>query len=268
MRILDLPQFACFRAQEAGVKVLRHRDSSRDLWQLFDSGTFEDYQNGQDWDVFGSAEFIISLIAERQRFARFVGVWRVLKKRKGPKGGFRYSTEVVPGFEELQGRLVVEWGEGARSWAQRLDGKGNKSVSEILPANYVMEFPGFYDLVLSYSQLQKLIHNPEPNREWHRMLSSVSGVYIILDSRTGNQYVGSAYGKDGIWGRWRAYAKNPSGGNKLLKELLTQRPNAATDLQFSILRVLEPGATKDDVLQQEILTKAKLGTRAFGLNDN
>jgi hypothetical protein len=86
MQILDLPQFACFRAQEAGVKVLRHRDPSRDLWQLFDAGAFDDYQNRQSWDVFGSAEFIISMIAERQRFARFVGVWQVLDKREGPKG--------------------------------------------------------------------------------------------------------------------------------------------------------------------------------------
>lgn len=268
MRLLDLPQFTRFRDEVAKVKVLRHSDSSRDLWQLVEAGTFQKFQNVQSLDVFGRADYIVSFIAERRRFARLVGVWHVLKKWKGPHGGFRHNTAEVEGFEDLSGRLVVDWGKGTRSWAQNLDSAGNKPVSEILPANYVMEFPGFYEVVLSFPQLRKLVNNPEANREWHRMLSSVSGVYVILDSKTGDQYIGSAYGKDGLWGRWRSYAKNPSGGNKLLKELLSRRPDAASDFQFSILRVLEPGCTRDDVIRQEVLTKTKLGTRAFGLNGN
>jgi hypothetical protein len=100
------------------------------------------------------------------------------------------------------------------------------------------------------------------------MLSSVSGVYLILDQRSGKQYVGSAYGKGGIWARWRSYAKNPSGGNKLLKILLHKHPDHYKHFLFSIMRVLEPSATKDDVIAQEIITKDKLGSRAFGLNSN
>ncbi len=34
------------------------------------------------------------------------------------------------------------------------------------------------------------------------IVSSVNGVYLILDTRTGNQYIGSAYGNDGIWQKW------------------------------------------------------------------
>lgn len=267
MRILDLPHFARF-INAKNVRVVRHRAHDHDLWQLAESGQFTDYQDGQSWDVFGSAEFLISFIAERQRFARFVGVWQVLGKNKQAGGRVHYATQLVDGFEELKGRLVVEWREGARSWSQRLDRKGNRQVSEILPPNYVMEFPGFYEVALSYRQLQKIVAAPEANREWHRMLSSVSGVYIILDTRTGDQYIGSAYGKDGIWGRWRSYVKNASGGNKRLTEIISKNADRANDLQFSILRVLEPGATKHNVLSQEVRTKAKLGTRAFGLNAN
>jgi len=37
------------------------------------------------------------------------------------------------------------------------------------------------------------------------MLASVAGVYLILDTETGYQYIGAATGKDGIWGRWSKY---------------------------------------------------------------
>ena len=131
-----------------------------------------------------------------------------------------------------------------------------------------MYFPGFYNFTLSYDQLTTMITNPDSNREWQRMLSSVSGVYVILHQATGKQYIGSAYGAGGIWGRWASYAKSPSGGNLLLRELLQEDPNSHKSFQFSVLRVLESGATKDEVLGQEALMKRKLGSRTFGLNSN
>ena len=250
------------------VKVLRHRDLKTDLWELRRIGTFGDYQNGQSWDVFGRAKYVISFIAERNRYAKFVGVWQVDAKSQNSKGGFRYTTLELPGYSELEGRLVVEWGEGTRSWAQWLHAAGDKTVAELLPPNYVMDFPGFYNITLSYDQLTAIIANPDSNREWQRMLSSVSGVYVILHQASGKQYIGSAYGVGGIWGRWASYAKSPSGGNLLLRELLQEDPDSHKSFQFSLLRVLESGATRDEVLDQEALIKRKLGSRTFGLNSN
>jgi hypothetical protein len=268
VKILDLPQFHRFQGDHL-VKVLRHVDRKLDLWALFRQETFKDYQNGQAWDVFGNARYVISFIGERQNYAKFVGVWEVTgKQRKAEGKGYRYETRELPGFDDLVARLVVKWGDGTRSWAQWLHRKGNKEVSEVLPPNYVMEFPGYYEFRLSYAQLCQMVDNPDSNREWHRMLSSISGVYIILDTQSGNQYVGSAYGKGGVWSRWRTYAKNPSGGNKLMKELLRIYPDRHNAFQFAILRVLEPGCTKEEVIAQECLIKSKLGSRAFGLNDN
>jgi len=131
-----------------------------------------------------------------------------------------------------------------------------------------MDFPGFYNIALSFSRLKAMVDNPDSNREWQRRLSSVSGVYVLLDQRSGKQYVGSAYGAGGIWARWKSYAKSPSGGNALLKELLGNSPARYKQFQFSILRVLEPSAQRDEVINQEVLTKRKLGSRAFGLNSN
>ena len=267
MKLSDLHQFENLR-DDRSVKVLRHKDSWRDLWELRKAGRFGHYQNGQSWDVFGSARYIISFIAERNRYAKFVGVWEVISKHKKKTKGFLYRTKELPGFKELEGRLIVRWGEGTRSWAQWLHRQGNKDVVELLPPNYVMDFPGYYNFTLSYDQLKTMVKNPDSNREWQRMLSSVSGVYVLLDQRTGKQYVGSAYGTGGIWARWKNYVNTPSGGNLLLKQLLAKSPSRYKQFQFSVLRVLEPSATKDEVIDQEVLTKKKLGSRAFGLNSN
>jgi hypothetical protein len=267
MKLSDLHQFEQFRSDRF-VKVLRHKDSRWDLWELRKRGRFGHYQNGQSWDVFGNARYIISFIAERNRYAKFVGVWEVISKHKKKTKGFRYKTRELPGFKELEGRLIVRWGEGTRSWAQWLHRQGNKDVVELLPPNYVMDFPGYYNFTLSYGQLTTMVNNPDSNREWQRMLSSVCGVYVLLDQRTGKQYVGSAYGAGGIWARWKGYVKSPSGGNVLLKQLLEKSPSRYKQFQFSVLRVLEPSATKDEVIDQEVLTKKKLGSRSFGLNSN
>lgn len=267
MELLDLRQFERFRDRD-DVKVLRHKDSRKDLWELHRKGKFSHYQNGQSWDAFGNARYVISFIAERNKYAKFVGVWEILSKRKKKKvKGFMYSTKELPGFEDLKERLIVRWGEGTRSWTQLLHRKGNKEVVEILPSGSV-DFHSYYDFVLPYAELATMINNPDSNREWHRMLSSVSGVYVILDSKSGKQYVGSAYGDGGIWARWKRYMKSPSGGNALLKKLLSAKPGRYKFFQFSILRILEPSATKGDVIAQEIRTKQKLGSRAFGLNSN
>jgi len=271
MKILDLPHFARFYKNSL-VKVLRHKDSKKDLWGYVHANKFEWYQNGQSWDVFGKAQYIISFIAERHNYAKFVGVWKVLSKRRKTRKNFRYRTKKLTGFNDLAERLIIKWGDGAgsgaRSWAQWLHSKGNKEISEILPVNYVMDFHGFYDFILTYDKLYRMINHPEANREWHRMLSSISGIYIILDAKSGKQYIGSAYGKGGIWSRWKGYMKNPSGGNKEIKKLLRKHPGRYKSFKYSILRVLEPEITKDKVLEHESLMKEKLESRIHGLNKN
>ncbi len=267
MKILDLPHFAQLKDCPK-VKVLRHKDSRFDLWQLFRNGTFGKYQNGQSRDVFGESYFVISFIAERNNYAKFIGVWKVLSKKSRKEGGFRYKTKELSGFDDLKERLIIKWGDGAKAWAQWLHQKGNKEIYQMLPPDRVEDFPGFYDVRLQFGILRQIIDHPESNRDWHTMLSSVSGVYLILDSKSGSQYVGSAYGKGGIWSRWAGYIKNPSGGNKLIAELLKKYPNRYKDFYFSILRVLEPASTKEQVIDQEIKLKNKLGSRAFGLNGN
>lgn len=268
MNLSDIHLFDWMQGRK-DVKVLRHNDRDKDLWALRHDGRFQQYQNEQSRDVFGKAKFVVSFIAERGRYAKFVGVWSVDEKHADGEG-CRYVTTELPGYESLAGRLVIDWGDSARAWAQWMhEAGGNKPVMEILPPNYVKEFPGFYNFTLTHAELAQLIANPDSNREWQRMLSSVSGIYVILHKESGRQYVGSAYGENGVWGRWANYAKAPfTGGNVQLEALLAEFPEAYKDFQFALLRVLESGATRDDVLAHEGLVKQKLGSRIFGLNKN
>ena len=100
------------------------------------------------------------------------------------------------------------------------------------------------------------------------LLSNVYGVYIILDKKDGQRYVGSAYGKEGIWGRWSHYEQSKHGDNNILIELLKKDPMRYKNFQFSILSVLPNYSLREQVIQLESITKEKLRTRVFGLNAN
>ena len=128
-----------------------------------------------------------------------------------------------------------------------------KPVTEILPQGYITDFPGYLDFILNFDELLTIINYPDANREWHRRLSAVAGVYLIVDKVTGNQYVGSAYGNEGILGRWKSYTKNGHGGNKLLKSLVKNAPSYAQNLRFTILRTLPKSLTKREVIEYESL---------------
>ena len=117
-------------------------------------------------------------------------------------------------------------------------------------------------------KLREIVRNEY--REWKIVLSAVKGVYLITDTRTGKLYVGSAYGESGIWGRWCDYVNtNGHGGNKSLLELINKDKDYASEcFQFSILMLLPKTVTADEAIAKEQLFKRKLGTNAFGLNNN
>lgn len=170
-------------------------------------------------------------------------------------------------LNDLKERLIIDWGKGAINWQQWLK-VNDKEIVEILPKGYFDKFPGFLNFTLNFYELKKIIERPDSNREWHRMLGSVAGIYLILDTINGLQYIGSASGEKGILGRWEQYAKNSHGNNKLLIDLLNKHPERYKSFKFSILQTLPRTLTAKEVVAQEKKYKEKLGTRAFGLNGN
>lgn len=262
----------------AAVKLVRHKDRRLDLYSVYraDRAKFLEYQSTQKNDVFGNCDYIVSFIGEDGLRSRFVGVYRLNGCDVG-KGtididgntlapyNFKYRMEEVDGFDDLKERLVIRW-SNAISWHQWI--KNEMEVIEISPGLSYKHFTDYSEVVLSFPELQEVVVNEYS--EWKAVLSAVKGVYLITDTNTGRLYVGSAYGENGIWGRWCEYVTtNGHGGNKSLKELTDAVWDYAVRyFQFSILMILPKTVTAEAAIAKEQLFKRKLGTNAFGLNNN
>jgi hypothetical protein len=262
----------------AKAKMVRHEDRRYNIDQLRQDGQLEFYQGYQSRTIFECRHVVVFLGQPYQR-ALLYGVYRVasrhtsdgkvphgLKHREwAAPGRFWYDLERMPAFRDLEDRVVIEWGPSTRSWHQWLR---DREVTEIFPSGYVKEFPGYFDFVLSYNELRDIVNNAVANREWHRMLRAVAGVYLIVDRTTGRQYVGSACGEGGILQRWAAYVKTGHGGNKLLREMVSSDATRVQNLDFTLLQTMSRTATQAEVVACEQLHKRKLGSRVHGLNSN
>lgn len=263
------------------IKLVRHQDKRDNLQDIYsnDLSSFEFYQQYQERDVF-TCDYIISFLGLDNQRSKFIGIYKVLGKNSVntpitilnqrishliQNAKYHYDLKKVNIMDDLTDRLIVNWGEGTRAWHQWLI---SKEIIEILPTGYCKDFKGFDDVILTYKELKKIVDYPDASREWHEMLSSIFAIYLILDTTTGMQYIGSAYGQDGLLGRWRQYAQTGHGDNKILKSLLDNDSEGYKHFQYSILRALPKTLHKNEVLQYERLYKNKLGTKAFGLNLN
>lgn len=263
------------------AKLVRHQEKEYDIRDLHKAGYLEFYQSIQSKDIFSNCDYIFSFIGEEGTKATFVGAYKRKSTQKFDKSLvpagyplsvdedlYYYDFEKIRLLEDMVDRLVIDWGKSTRGWHQWLNSDKQKEVIEILPLGYTKDFPGYDDLLLTFDELSSIIKNKDANRIWHLMLGSVAGVYLIVDTVTGLQYVGSAYGEDGILGRWKAYVDTKHGGNKILTALVQDDPERCKKFQFSILQTLPRSMNKDEVIRKEQVYKQKLGTRAFGLNDN
>jgi hypothetical protein len=172
-------------------------------------------------------------------------------------------TELSP----YKNRLVIDWGSSTVQWVQT---QTDKEIWQILPVGFVSEFPGWNQVFISHRELKAIIDNPEGNLDWQLFLNSHDGVYVILDTSTSKNYVGSAYGCNGIWGRWSGYAKTNDNGNQALVELTNLNPSHADNFMYSIHHVFPKGSlTEREILDYESLLKNKIGSRSInGLNRN
>ena len=173
--------------------------------------------------------------------------------------------EEIDGYDDLKERVIIRW-ENAISWHQWI--KNEMEVQEISPGLHYKRFTDYFDFILDFKELQEIVI--EQYQDWKTVLSAIKGVYLITDKNTGRLYIGSAYGEDGIWGRWKEYvATNGHGWNKSLKELLDEDwEYACKYFQFSILMILPKTVTPEEAIRKEQLFKQKLGTNSFGLNNN
>lgn len=257
----------------AVVKLVRHQDrrslygrTPYDLWRA-GAGEFERYQKIQRRPVFDGARFIASFVVAPYNETLFVGLYCIGGRETVPAGmtdplsgcdvgGLHfYDLSTSTALTEYWGKMVIEWGGAYRAWFQ-FAAKQDKVVLEIRRRVEEPSFPGLMEFKARLSAFASI------PRAWREVLSSVGGVYILVCPKTGRQYVGSAGGAIGFWGRWQDYMQTGHGGNRRMREI----PDS--DYQVAVLEVTPSSISSDELVAVENRWKEKILSREFGLNAN
>lgn len=259
------------------VRLLRHKDKQAkrgftpfELWRD-NKQLFERYQSTQSisnrkklnspyWAVFvvnASNETIFAGLYSVQYIGILEEDTPMVQRDAIDKAGTcdLYHINLESPLSDLIGKLVVGWGTGTLAWVQYAD-RNDKPVMELHKSFVEPDFPGFMNFIIQLSAFDKL------PKTWVAILKTSRGVYLLTCPKTKEQYVGSASGEDGFWGRWKSYHDNGHGENIALKS------RNASDYQVSILEVASSSATSKDIQSMEGLWQSKLQSQEMGLNRN
>ena len=259
------------------VRLVRHQDTTVGLdfrspyaaWKSEGGrALIEEYQCVQPKAVYAVGGFVASFIATPAPSSEtvFMGLYSVEGQttcREGMRDPYRghdvggmnlYELRRDERFDVYRDRLVIDWGPGARSWAQWAH-KQDKPILAIRDA-VLPPFPGPGEFTADIDSV------PSLPPSWREYLQNTKGIYVLVDKEDGRAYVGSAKGADSFWGRWTSYAQNNHGGNVGMKA----RPNRR--YQVSILQVVDVDQSDLVIEHLEARWKRKLLTREHGLNKN
>jgi hypothetical protein len=261
----------------ADVRLIRHKDNratkGRTPYELWRDNRpqFELYQSTQK--IQGRKKFIAPywavFIVNLNDNTMFAGLYAVRYRGLLEKDTLKpqmegvdeagscdvYDLTLQDTLRDLIGKLFIDWGPGALAWVQYAD-RHDKPVTELREVFQEDSFPGFLNFIKPLSQLEKI------PKSWIAALQSSRGIYLLTCPKTKEQYIGSATGEEGFWGRWQDYAQTGHGGNLGLKS------RDPSDYQVSILEVAGTSATIEDILKMEGRWQSKLQSREMGLNRN
>jgi hypothetical protein len=168
-----------------------------------------------------------------------------------------FDLELTDSYALWKGKLVIGWPPPERSWWRRAHRNEFPILSVLEDSALDAAMPEWDEICFSWEELGVL-----PSR-WKSVLSQWRCVYYIFDTSDGKAYVGSAYGKENLYGRWVGYAASGHGDNNLLRQ---RNPR---DFRFSILQRVSPDMSDPDIIRLESSWKERLHTRVpYGLNGN
>jgi hypothetical protein len=160
-------------------------------------------------------------------------------------------------YTSWKGKLIVSWPGKEVSWWRWADRNEIPVLAVLEDSLFETAMPEWSSIDLSWKELHVL-----PTR-WQSRLREWRGIYYIFDVSDGKGYVGSAYGKENLLGRWLNYAARGHGGNRLLRQRDPQ------NFRFTILERTSPDMEPADVIHLEGSWKQRLHTRyPHGLNEN
>lgn len=267
-------------------KVLLIRHYHEKLEEMKQKYLIEEYQSFQSKPAFVDSKYVVSFLGAEKNSAIFYGIFEIkeilknnelpiyskeLSKYCNPQDkskDFFIKLKRLTAFDKYCNRIIIDW-VVPRGWYNTYGEVKNKSLIKILPDNYLKDFPGLMNVILDYYELETIIENPQSNEDWFNSLTRLQAIYLIVDKKSGLQYIGTTYGENGLWQRWESYVKGDrTGGNKEFTNLKEKNPVFYKEFQFSILEVLSKTADQKYCSEKESLWKKKLGTRAHGLNKN
>ena len=267
------------------VTLIRHALSDQCFRDCYKAGMVHEYTRHQDnRRLLSGCSYWITFISDGGTYARLHSCYHRVgdpvpdtpdvcpaglpdceaKKYRGERAFF--DLQHVDLLKEYEGKLVIDWGKG-RNWNQ--SATNEKPIVAIESMNQ-KPFVGFESLILSFDELKEVVENDTDYELWQAAMAAVNAVYLIVDTKTGDRYVGSTYGYDGLLGRWSVYvATGGHGNNKELISHLESADHSCRDLQFSVLQVLSKVLPDSQIIDTETLWKKKLLTyEPFGMNKN
>lgn len=254
---------ARFNQHSQPLDVFIHDKNEWNKWNQWISGRHE-----------FNRQFILSLIDfyPQRDIWLFGGVYEV----QGFIGGHdrmsrhchAYNSVLTDQGADYIGRLKIHAPMRVRGRVFNLETRlPNMAIHEIISKKYSGQpFLGYSKVSLSWTELCSIVSNER--EDWKTALANIHGIYLITLSN-GQQYIGSAYGQNGIWSRWANYAHTKDGGNYLMKEANDKSLGKYIEgAKFTLLEVIQTSSPKEEVVRRESYWKKALGTRAHGLNAN
>lgn len=246
------------------VKAVRLSEREGDSFSLYCKNVESFHNKFFPLECCSSAEYVCLCFLELAK-----GLWLLTKAVKSQDGVVK---EI---YSEYAGRLQINFRKRNHSGDINLKRQiSNMFVHSILDRPYgFLKYDRYNKVRLKFSELKKIV---DLNlNDWREALSSASGIYLIRDMKDCGCYVGSAYGKDGIWGRWSCYASDDfhgHGGDKGLIRRIGNDPSYPNNFEFSILEVMRSNCTEKIVRDRESWWKDTLRTRKNhnnnGMNEN
>lgn len=267
IRIDDPSSYKChFAVWNGDVEPLDIFIENEEYWQ-----EWQEYRpktkKGKFLDCF-SRSFIFSFMRfypHGDEYWLFGGIWQIIKRNN------RYQVKLCDEGKEFFGRMLVKYKYGKKNIRPNLEKHFSKMVvSEIFDRKYSGEnFVGSNNIDIEFNKLKHIFQINKS--DWRATLTNIDGIYLITDTKNGKRYVGSAYGGEGIWSRWKKYIDSGHGGNKDLKKIIKKRGEKyAENFKFAILETYKFGTSDETIHSRETYWKDVFMSREerFGYNKN
>ena len=262
------------------MKLIRHSLNDKDFLACYNAGFIKEYTQLQKHGFAKGYDYVITFISGPGTSAKLEGCYKVIGEQPVSielmppefpcvfmfnEDISYYNFERTDFLSDLVDRLIIDWGKSAISWHQKAL---NEKPVLAIQSNPRFVFAGYENVVLRYNELRDIVKDFTLYENWYTALRSVYAIYLIVDTLSGKQYVGSAYGSGGLLERWSCYVDSKHGHDKGIIDVICKCPDRYQYFQFSILQILPKNITAEEVITIESLYKRKVLSKEFGMNEN